>query len=58
MKYIEALLKQKHVCPVCHHLAVKRQSSGIWYCAHCDTKFAAGAYTPKTKREISQVSEQ
>lgn len=58
IKNIEAQQKQKHECPACHHHAVKRQSSGIWYCAHCDTKFAAGAYTPKTKREISQVSEQ
>ena len=48
----------RHECPVCHHAAVSRESSGIWNCSHCGTKFAAGAYTPKTKREISQVSEQ
>ncbi|MBR4202305.1 MAG: hypothetical protein IKQ93_01870, partial [Candidatus Methanomethylophilaceae archaeon] len=36
----------------------KRVSSGIWYCKHCDTKFAATAYSPDTKKDISKVSEQ
>lgn len=57
VKNIEAQQKAKHECPVCHHNSVKRESSGIWYCRHCDTKFAAGAYSPKTKKELSQVSE-
>ena len=58
IKTIEAQQKAKHECPVCHHDSVKRVSSGIWYCKHCDTKFAAGAYNPNTKKEMSQVSEQ
>lgn len=58
VKTIEANQKQKHECPVCHHMAVKRVSSGIWYCKHCDAKFAATAYSPKAKKELSQVSEQ
>ncbi|AIZ56934.1 50S ribosomal protein L37Ae [Candidatus Methanoplasma termitum] len=58
VKNIEAHQKAKHECPVCHHMSVKRISSGIWECRHCDTKFAAEAYSPKTKREVSQVSEQ
>ncbi len=58
VKTIEAMEKAKHECPVCHHMAVKRVSSGIWYCKHCDTKFAAEAYSPKAKKELSQVSEQ
>ena len=58
IKTIEAKQKAKHECPVCHHMSVKRISSGIWFCKHCETKFAAEAYSPKAKDEISQVSEQ
>ena len=58
IKTIEAKQKAKHECPVCHHMSVKRISSGIWFCKHCETKFAAEAYSPKAKKEISQVSEQ
>ena len=57
IKSIEAQQKKKHECPVCHHDSVKRISSGIWYCKHCDAKFAAGAYNPETKKELSQISE-
>ena len=58
IKTIEAKQKAKHECLVCHHMSVKRISSGIWFCKHCETKFAAEAYSPKAKKEISQVSEQ
>ena len=58
IKTIEAQQKKKHECPVCHHDSVKRISSGIWFCKHCETKFAAGAYNPNTKKELSQVPEQ
>ncbi|MBR1888634.1 MAG: 50S ribosomal protein L37ae [Candidatus Methanomethylophilus sp.] len=58
VKTIEANQKAKHECPVCHHKSVTRVSSGIWQCRHCDVKFAAEAYSPKAKKEISQVSEQ
>ena len=58
IKTIEAKQKAKHECPVCHHMSVKRISSGIWFCKQCETKFAAEAYSPKAKKEISQVSEQ
>ncbi|MDD3378464.1 MAG: 50S ribosomal protein L37ae [Candidatus Methanomethylophilaceae archaeon] len=58
VKNIEAHQKAKHECPVCHHMTVKRVSSGIWSCNHCGVKFAAEAYSPQTKKEISQVSEQ
>ncbi|MDR3205992.1 MAG: 50S ribosomal protein L37ae [Candidatus Methanoplasma sp.] len=57
VKNIEAHQKAKHECPACHHVSVKRISSGIWNCNHCGTKFAAEAYSPKTKGELSQVSE-
>jgi len=58
IKTIEAQQKGKHECPVCHHDSVKRVSSGIWYCKRCGTKFAAEAYSPVPKKELSQVSEQ
>ncbi len=58
IKTIEAQQKGKHECPVCHHMSVKRVSSGIWFCKHCDTKFAATAYSPNTKKELSQISEE
>ena len=57
VKNIEATEKARHECPVCHHVSVTRVSSGIWYCSRCETKYAAEAYSPKAKKEISQVSE-
>jgi len=41
-----------HECPNCHHKNVKRVSTGIWQCRHCDTKFAASAYNPRTMRLV------
>ncbi len=49
---IEKLQKSKFECPTCHHLAVKREASGIWECRHCCAKFAAGSYAP-TMRSIT-----
>ncbi|MDR0509027.1 MAG: 50S ribosomal protein L37ae [Candidatus Methanoplasma sp.] len=57
VKNIEAHQKSRHECPICHHMSVKRVSSGIWECRHCAAKFAAEAYSPKTKRDVSQVPE-
>ncbi len=36
-------------CPECQHDAVKRVSSGIWLCNHCKLKFAAAAYSIRTR---------
>ncbi len=55
VKSIEAHQKAKHECPECHHMAVKRVSSGIWECRHCGNKFAAGAYSPKTKKTTDAI---
>lgn len=57
VKAIEATQKKAHECPVCHHAAVKRTSSGIWCCKHCGAKFAAGAYSPETKKELEAKKE-
>jgi len=45
---IEAIQKQKHACPKCSFLKVKREASGIWLCKKCGHKFAGGAYVPRT----------
>ena len=36
-------------CPECQYMAVKRESSGIWLCRHCGLKFAASAYSIRTR---------
>jgi large subunit ribosomal protein L37Ae len=47
---IEKAERTKYECPTCHHKSVKRIASGIWECRHCDAKFAAGCYSPLSKR--------
>ena len=36
-------------CPECQADAVKRVASGIWKCNHCNLKFAASAYSVRTR---------
>ncbi len=36
-------------CPECQADAVKRVASGIWLCRHCKLKFAASAYSIRTR---------
>ncbi len=33
---------------------VSRVSSGIWECSKCNVKFAAGAYSPTSKKVTSE----
>ncbi len=56
-KLIRDIEKNKNApyeCPDCHHLSVRRRSSGIWECRHCEAKFAAGSYSPTIKKIMSE----
>lgn len=55
VKAIEAHQKQRHECPKCHHKTVTRVSAGVWQCSRCGYKFAAEAYSPKTKKTTGVV---
>lgn len=49
---IESRQKKFHTCPNCGHPKVKRTSTALWQCRKCMTKFAGGAYFPKTDAAI------
>ena len=51
---IDRMRTSAHECPSCHRTSVTRVSSGIWECSKCSTKFAAGAYSPVSKKELSE----
>jgi large subunit ribosomal protein L37Ae len=40
--------KAAHTCPSCGHPKLRRVATAIWSCRKCGTKFAGGAYYPKT----------
>jgi len=49
IKNVEGHQRTKHVCPNCGHKTVKRLGTSMWHCKKCGTKFAGGAYLPKTE---------
>ena len=49
IRNVEILQKAKHVCPSCGHKTVKRSGTSVWLCRKCGTKFAGGAYQPRTE---------
>jgi large subunit ribosomal protein L37Ae len=40
--------KMRYKCDVCGKKAVRRLSTGIWRCRHCNATYAGGAYSLKT----------
>jgi large subunit ribosomal protein L37Ae len=54
---IEEGLRQRHECPRCAAIAVRRDSTGVWACRRCGYVFAGGAYRPivttSFKRELA-----
>jgi large subunit ribosomal protein L37Ae len=48
---IEAIERQRHVCPRCNLPYVKRVAKGIWLCRKCGNKFTGQAYYPKAVKE-------
>ena len=56
VRNIDKMRTADHECPRCHRNGVNRVSSGIWQCRTCDAKFAAGAYSPVSKKAPIVVS--
>lgn len=63
-KQYDAVQREKNAlykCPQCGRIKVKRISTGIWRCAHCDSTYAGGAYSMNTapgdaaKRLIEEI---
>lgn len=40
--------RAKYKCEICGRLSVKRISTSVWRCKHCNTTYAGGAYTMTT----------
>jgi len=54
---IERQQKKLHPCPRCQYEKVKRISTAIWQCSHCNLTFASGAYIPREvsiKRDVQE----
>lgn len=49
IKSVSRHMAKPQRCPECQAESVKRVSSGIWACKHCGLKFAAAAYSTRTR---------
>ena len=52
LNQIEVEMRQKHRCPNCNTLRVKRTSVGIWKCGKCNFTFAGAAYLPSSRLNL------
>ncbi len=48
MTKVRTATRLHHECPRCGKAKVKRISTSLFVCASCKTKFAGGAYVPRT----------
>ncbi len=57
---IEHEQQKQHKCPYCAKTAVKRLSTGIWFCKKCNAKFTGKAYTvgSAVKKNLTQQAEE
>lgn len=53
VREIERRQHAAHACPSCGHPKVVRAATSIWACRKCGTKFAGGAYFPRTDAGLS-----
>lgn len=54
---IEEKERAAYPCPSCGAQRLYRSSAGIWECAKCETRFAGGAYQPRTEAGLGVVKE-
>ncbi len=45
---VKAKKQAKYKCEACGKMTVRRVSTGIWRCRHCNATYAGGAYTMTT----------
>ena len=50
--------RQRHKCPYCHAIKVKRIAFGIWTCIKCNARFTGKAYVPYEKPKNASVKEE
>jgi|GEM_PF-1555616 large subunit ribosomal protein L37Ae len=55
---IEREAARETTCPRCGKPKVKRVSTGIFQCTHCEYKFAARAYVAQYRRTLGNIKEE